>query len=308
MLSRPLDITSCCGLLVGRQPQGVASQVKGCGRWGWPPGDPATLGDRSGCPGQEDVAEAAGPWPGVTRTLACQTVLFLAESGCWVPGGQWSDVCSFCSLVMGHFFPKHQRRGAAGHRLPEPAALEPGRPVRRRTCAARGGRPAPRGQAGGGPLGGAVAHQGLPGKAGGQPPASMSSATTTCRHGALSLPWGLGSRLKRDGRRGARTVALQASPLPPRAPALSQPPVSVPRLSRKVCGQRRVPAGSPQEQCRRRVLSESWVPSAASARVKEGKRARKGGRGWRLRSVPAYSQPRRVSQGPATRRGPEPGP
>lgn len=69
------------------------------------------------------------------------------------------------SLVVGHFFPKHQCRSAARHRLPEPAPPEPGLPVCHGTSTAPGGRTAQRGQAGGGPLGSAVSHQSLPGKA-----------------------------------------------------------------------------------------------------------------------------------------------
>lgn len=78
-------------------------------------------------------------------------------------------------LVMGHFFPKHQCWSAAGHRLPEPAPPEPGLPVCHGASTAPGGRPAQRGQAGGGPPGSAVSHQSLPGKA--HPPAGSTSVT-----------------------------------------------------------------------------------------------------------------------------------
>ena len=65
---------------------------------------------------------------------------------------------------MGHFFPKHQCWSAPRHRLPEPTPPEPGLPVSCGQSRAPGGGPAQRGQAGGGSPGGAVAHQGLPGK------------------------------------------------------------------------------------------------------------------------------------------------
>lgn len=107
---------------------------------------------------------------------------------------------SLLSLVMGHFFPKHQCWGTPRHRLPEPTSPEPGCPVYYGPSTAPGGRPAQCGQAGGGPPGGAVSHQGLPGKA-----ASPTPADT----GRCPLPWGLGQE-----ERSWDSLSLKARPLP----------------------------------------------------------------------------------------------
>lgn len=89
-------------------------RVKGCGRWGRPPGHPATLGDRRGCPREEDIAQAAGRHQDSTGLPELFFCWLTVSAGSWVSSGVTCVFLLFSS--HGTFFSETPMPGR--HRAP----------------------------------------------------------------------------------------------------------------------------------------------------------------------------------------------